>query len=502
MSHASPLQELLAVTSDAVAICDRAGTVQEWNHAAESLYSLKRSDAIGEHITKAQLWMEPEAFDSAVAAIEDGVSWEGETLQLRQNGLEMSVALQIRVVTQQGEPLLLVVSQDLTRQRQDDDEILRSQRIDTLGNLVAGISHDLKNVLTPILLAASLLESSLDDEDDLEVLETLRRSANRGVNMVQQLLWFYKGGAERSVLDPRNILRELRQMMKESFPKSIEVRVMTPVDLEPILGNPTQIYQMLLNLCVNARDAMSDGGRLSVRVDDVMHEIEGVRRPCVHFAVEDTGCGIPLENQERVYDLLYSTKGETGGSGVGLATVSHIVDDHGGRITLTSDDGKGTRFDVYIPAASGTPVHEPCDAETSSTPGTGQTVLIVEDEPALRMMTKEALLTHGYRALVAAHGREALEIFNEQQDDIDLVLTDLNMPIMDGKATIQALRQIDPGVSILAVSALPVEVRERQIDDRIPFLRKPYEVHELLRSIAETLEHQSDPTAAPVYVTD
>lgn len=367
---------------------------------------------------------------------------------------------------------------DLSERKKMEEQFLRAQRMEGIGTLAGGMAHDLNNVLTPILMAVSILSERARDDEERDLLATLHASASRGAELVKQVLSFARGvKGERVTVNPLRVLDELLSVLRETFPKSIRVVTSVSHDLLTVTGDPTQIHQVLLNLCVNARDAMPTGGSLRVGLQNVVLETGDY----VRIEVADTGSGIPKEQLNRIFEPFFTTKEVGAGTGLGLSTTLAIVKSHRGLIEVASEVGKGTKFEVYLPANSDGPTAEPAAARQSPLPrGSGQLILVVDDEDAVRTVLRRTLERYNYRVLEARHGAEAVALF-ARTPEIDLVLTDMAMPVMDGPALILALRSLNPEVRIVASSGLSTAPEVEY------FVPKPYTAEVLLRTVQAAL---------------
>lgn len=380
-------------------------------------------------------------------------------------------------------------------------QLLRSQRLESIGTLAGGISHDLNNVLTPILSGLQILKRKITDRQSLHLLETIEASAMRGTDIVKQVLSFARGlEGEKILLQPRHLIGELEKIIQETFPKSIRFARYVTRELWTVYGDVTQLHQVLLNLCVNARDAMPNGGILTIRADNIIIDenyvrmnVEAKSGPYVVLTVTDTGMGIPPGIMEKIFEPFFTTKDPGKGTGLGLATVRALVKAHGGFVNVYSELGKGTSFKVYLPATVTGKSHETVKQKNDIVSGAGETVLVVDDESSILEITKESLETYGYNVLTASDGTEAVVQFARQHGDIDVVITDMMMPYMDGPATIRALRKIDPHVRIIATSGLSIDrrVAEAHNLDVQGFVIKPYTAEKLLRMVREVLQEEA-----------
>jgi PAS domain S-box-containing protein len=397
---------------------------------------------------------------------------------------------------------------DVTEKRQLESQFLRAQRMESIGTLAGGIAHDLNNILAPIMMALSILKMKLGAPRDKEMLKTLESNTNRGADMVQQILSFARGVEGKSIhLRPKNIVKEIERIVKETFPKNIEFKVLYADDLWELNGDPTQLHQMLLNLCVNARDAMPNGGTLSISLSNTVIDDRYVRlhpeaKPgaCVVFAVKDSGTGIPLEIRDRIFEPFFTTKEFGKGTGLGLSTTIGIVKSHHGVIEVDSPPGQGTVFRILLPARSGGPETKEPEKQRGNRQGHGELVLVVDDEKPIRETGSHILETFGYRVMTAANGAEAVEMFRNSEERPSVVFTDMMMPIMDGPTMIRELRSLDSTVRFVGASGLNNELaaEARSLGVR-HFLHKPYTTEDLLVALADTIEGVSEPVVASIH---
>jgi PAS domain S-box-containing protein len=398
----------------------------------------------------------------------------------------------------QGEVVRMVgTAEDITESRQVEAQLLRSQRMESIGTLAGGIAHDLNNVLAPIMMSIELLKLQEKDAQRLSMLTTIEGSAKRGADMVRQVLSFAKGMEGRQMeVQVGHLLKEIEKIANETFLKNIEVRSDIPKDLWVVQGDPTQLHQVLLNLCVNARDAMPNGGTLRLAASNVVLDEYGVASspeakpgPHVCIEVEDSGTGMPPEVLERIFEPFYTTKELGRGTGLGLSTTLAIIKSHHGFLRVNSEMGRGTHFHVFLPAHGA----EKADVVATTAPelprGHGELVLVVDDEAAVRQITQATLEGFGYRVLVAADGVEASTLFTTHQEDISVVLTDMMMPLMDGANTIQVLMKMNPKVRIIAASGLYAgNMSAKAASAGVKhFIPKPYTAETLLKTLDTVL---------------
>ncbi len=402
------------------------------------------------------------------------------------------------VSDEQGNPKsILVVNTDITEKKQLEAQFLRAQRLESIGTLSGGIAHDLNNILTPILAISQLLPLAVPkaDEQTQHFFNILENSAKRGATLVKQVLSFARGvQGDRTPLQVKHIISEIKDFARNTFPKSIEIQVGLPDNLRLISADATQIHQVLMNLCVNARDAMPHGGTLSIKAENIdidqnyakMNLDAGVGN-YILVTVADTGTGIPPETKMRIFEPFFTTKQQGKGTGLGLSTTIGIIKSHGGFIHVYSEVGEGTKFQVYLPAVSTEEIVQ--DEKIEIPEGKGELILLADDEMSIRDITKTSLENYNYQVLIASDGIEAIALYAQYRNEISAVLMDMMMPEMDGVTTIRTLQRMNPQVKIIAVSGLATsdKVNAAMSSGAKLFLSKPYTSEELLRQLHQVL---------------
>jgi PAS domain S-box-containing protein len=492
---------LLESANEAILVEDLTGRITYWNHGAEQLYGCSSEGALGRTLDTLLHPGPLGALHEARRRMREQGDWTGVLEQRTRDGREVVVQSHWTLVRDEyGQPRsALIINTDVTEARRLEAEFLRAQRMESIGALAGGIAHDLNNVLSPIVMAVDLLRRRIADPAGQRILNALDTSARRGVDLVQQVLTFARGGQrERAVVQPGHLLREMEKIVRETFPKSIQVGVDVQAGLWSVMAEATPLHQVLMNLCVNARDAMAEGGVLSLTAENVsLDEAASRRRPgarpgaYVVLTVSDTGAGIPSEIRERIFDPFFTTKGVGRGTGLGLSTALSIVKNHGGFIDVHSEPGRGTTFQVHLPGLQGDPGLASAAEEEPLPAGAGELILVVDDEASLREIAREILETHGYTVLQAGDGHEALESFARARAKVDLVLMDLSMPNLGGREAIRALRDAEPALPIVAASGLSSgrpEVEAMGVD---AFLAKPYTARKLLGVLSDVLRRRS-----------
>jgi PAS domain S-box-containing protein len=491
---------LLDKARDAILVRDLEHCVTYWNKGAERLYGWTSSEATGRRIDQL-LQIDAATFRDADRAVRQNGEWNGEIHTVARNGAKLTLDSSWTMVrdAEDRPASILTIDTDVTARKQLECQYLRTQRLESLGTLASGIAHDLNNVLTPIIMSIELLTMDETDKDRLEVLATIRSSARRGANMVKQVLSFARGVDGRH-LDVRvgDLLSDVAKIADDTFLKSIQVCTVIPADLRTVSGEPTQLEQVLLNLCVNARDAMPEGGTLTLSAKNVIvDEHERLLNPdakaggYVMILVEDNGIGMPLHVLDKIFDPFFTTKELGKGTGLGLSTSLGIVKSHGGFIRVSSEVDKGTTFSVYLPVQAECPSGADVLEERELPRGHGELILVVDDEAALRQVTRRTLEKFGYRAIGASDGQAALAMYANQQETIAAVLTDMMMPAMDGSAIIQRLIEIRREVRVIAASGLSANGPVARDAGAMHFLPKPYTTQALLEALRQVLHDQA-----------
>jgi signal transduction histidine kinase/ActR/RegA family two-component response regulator len=393
---------------------------------------------------------------------------------------------------------------DLTQRKKLEQQFLRAQRMESIGTLAGGVAHDLNNMLTPILMSIDLLRLGEEDNRRLRTLQAIEESARRGSDLIQKLLAFARGSDKRrTAINVATIIKEIALVAQDALLKHIEVKVEMPDDLWTVSADPTGLHQVFMNLCVNAKDAMPRGGllRLSARnlwLDRTFAamQAEAKEGPYVVIEVEDTGVGMEPAVLERIFEPFFTTKELGDGTGLGLSTALGIVKSHGGILQVESKRGKGSMFRIHLPADVCQAQQAAITAPTAPPLGNGELVLVVDDEASIRQITKQTLEGFGYNVLLASDGVEAAALFAERGSNISAVVTDLMMPVMDGRLTMQVMRKMNPDVRLIAISGFCNSETPEQLGlmGVKSFLKKPFTGEALLKTLAEVLPR--DPALA------
>ncbi len=392
---------------------------------------------------------------------------------------------------------LIMVAEDTTERKKLEDQFLRTQRMEAIGTLAGGVAHDLNNILTPVLVTADLLIARASPGRDRDLIAMMAQGAQRAADTVKQLVLFSRGAeGQRGPVQLRHLIKEMAGIMRETFPREITIAEQPEPDLWPVTADATQLHQVLMNLCVNARDALPNGGTLTITAVNLQlgaHElrIHPDARPGRYtvLTVADTGEGISPKIINRIFDPFFTTKEVGRGSGLGLSTVIGIMRSHGGFITVSSEPGRGSVFSGYLPAADEVPLSPLGQTPASAPLGRGELILIVDDEIAIRETTREILKEHHYRVLCAKDGRAALDVFLKERDEIRLVVTDVMMPVMNGIALVRALRVLDPDVKVIAMSGLDDDGKREELAALgvAEIIMKPFKRAQFLEAVRSKL---------------
>jgi len=490
--------ELLDHAQEAILVRDLEGHILFWNKSAERIYGWSADEVRGINADNL-LTQEPSSqLEEANRALSEKGEWTGDLQQMTKARETLLVESRWTLVRDnQNQPKsILVVNSDITEKKRLEAQFLRVQRLESIGALAGGIAHDINNILSPILLAVRMLQMKFPDADSQRFLTILQQNAERGGEMIKQVLQFARGvEGQQILLQPLHLIDEVARMLKETLPKSIDVKTRMPNGVWPVIGDPTQLHQVLMNLCVNARDAMPRGGRLTLAAENVVIDESYARmnidsRPgrYVLITVADTGAGIPPEIIDRIFDPFFTTKATGSGTGLGLSTVIGIVKSHRGFVSVSSEVVKGSEFKVYIPAAESLSKVPALNEEPETQRGHGELILVVDDEAAIREITRSTLEAACYRVLTASDGTEAVAVYAQRAGDIKVVITDIVMPYMDGLATIRALRKLNPVVRIIVSTGVGDKNRTDVVDPGVDaVLSKPYTADTLLKMLTDVL---------------
>lgn len=496
-------------------ITNHEGVIEWVNAGFSNLTGYTANEVIGQNprILNSNLHSR-EFYQEMWATLKRGEIWSGEVQNRRKGGAVYREHMTIAPARDPAGTLTYFVAmkQDITEKKQLELQLLRAQRMEGIGMLAGGIAHDLNNVLSPILLSIELLRMRFPGEAGESCINSIESAARRGAGVVRQVLTFARGiEGERIPLRIKDVIRELASMIDETFPRSIEIRRSLPADLPLVLADATQLHQVLLNLAVNARDAMPDGGVLTLQADRV--SLGGTASPFaiatkpgayLRISVRDTGQGIPPELLDRIFEPFFTTKAPGKGTGLGLATAFGIVRSHGGFLDVKSTLGVGTVFEVYLPAiiAPSQPAAAPAPPALSR--GTGQTILVCDDEEFIRDISSEILTHAGYNVICATGGDEAVKLAGKPGQPIALVIMDVMMPGRTGDVIALELRRLRPGLPLLFSTGMVSDsgpeqsLREQLSLPATGLLTKPYDEKSLRQAVHRLLTGQKVDSKPPI----
>lgn len=495
---AQQLRDILDSLFAFVGLLSLNGILLEVNRAPLEVGGVKREEVIGTYFPQAYWW----SYSPDVQAqLKDALARAGRGEFIRYDvairvagGREMIVDFALSPLREEDGRVrqLVATAVDITERKKLEQQFLRAQRVEAIGTLASGVAHDLNNILAPMLMAASLIKDKLNSPRDQAVARIIETGAQRGAAVIRQLLTFSRGSeGPRGAVQVRHLINDMVHLAQETFPRNIDVERNAPSDLWPVKADATQLHQVLMNLCVNARDAMPQGGKLSVSADNIRlteatARLNPMAKPGPHVVVSvaDTGEGIPQDIIDRIFDPFFTTKPVGKGTGLGLSTVLAIARNHGGFVTVYSEPGRGTVFKVYLPADEGA-VAETSDLQPTVPRGNGEQLLFVDDEEPLREAAQQVLEEHGYCVLTATNGEEGVRLFVQHRETVRLVITDMMMPVMDGLDMIRSLRIADARIPIIATSGLDEVSRRDELSALAvtDILVKPCESTHLLRTI-------------------
>jgi len=494
---------LLDKARDAIFVRDMDGTIRFWSKGAERIYGWTSREIVGRLIGD-MFYANDKTFDELNRLITIQGDWHGELDHLTKDRGAITVEARSTLIRdEEGHPKsVLGINTDITESKKIEAQFLRAQRIESIGTLAGGVAHDLNNILAPILMSIQMLKLTATDAETIGVLKTIETSAKRGADIVRQVLSFARGLESRRIeVQPKHLLEEVKNIIRGTFPKNIHVEISMPQDIWTIEGDPTQIHQILLNLSLNARDAMPNGGTLAVSVENcVLDEpfsamnLQAKPGRFVLIDVTDSGSGMSQPIIEKIFEPFFTTKELSKGTGLGLSTVLAIIKSHEGLINVYSEPGRGTTFKVYLPAMENSS-NTPAEDGISLLPrGSGQTVLVIDDETSILTIAGQTLRAFGYKSLTAADGADGLALYALNMTEIAVVVTDINMPIMNGLTAIRALLRLNPMVKIIAASGLNVNGDAEKLAEMgvTLSLAKPYTAEALLIALSQALRPPSE----------
>jgi two-component system cell cycle sensor histidine kinase/response regulator CckA len=491
---------LLNLTGDAIIVRTIDDRIVFWNRGAENLFGWKEEQAL-EQDFGARLQGEAQVLASAKKTLLESGDWIGE-LQFKAKSGEGVTSLSRWKLMRDKDGLpqaILSANTDITEKKKLEAIALRAQRMDSIGSLAGGIAHDLNNALAPVLMSVDVLRICPDDAGRERLMDIITASAQRATGMVKQILRFARGQGGVGPLQASRLVREMAKIVQDTFPKSILISINTGgPELWQIQGDPTELHQVLLNLCVNARDAMGGHGQLTLSTQNVRldqqaaMQLKAAAGPYVLLSVTDTGSGIPPDVLPRIFEPFFTTKLPDKGTGLGLSTVAGIVKHHGGCIDIKTELGKGTEFKIYLPAIESAAEELEEEPPKVTLPlGHSELILVIEDEEAVCELTKTTLENYGYRVITAHNGMEGISRFEEHKDEVRVLVTDTDMPYMDGTGAIRAIKELKPDIPVIIASGSRRDTAQtRRLDlEHLTNLGKPFSAEQLLIAVGMAVEH-------------
>ena len=498
-------RELFNSVSDLIYKQDLEGRFVSVNRAMTEIFGYEGEEFLGR---KASEFMKPELralFESEyLEGLRKNGHYKGVTAYFTKDGRKIYLEYRSQLIRpEKGEPFISGIARDVTERilaqreiKKLEKQVLQAQKMEAIGTLAGGVAHDFNNILQAIFgYTQILLLSKSSDDPDVQNLKEIERAAKRASELTQQLLAFSR--KVKSELKPVNLNQEVVQvekLLRRTIPKMIDIELHLADDLMVINADPAQLEQVMMNLCLNARDAMPEGGKIIIETENVMLDKEYCKQHLgskvgsyVLLSLSDTGHGMDKETLEHIFEPFFTTKEVGKGTGLGLAMVYGIVKSHGGYITCYSEPGQGTTFKIYLPVIEEEPQEwvsaKPEDTELFK--GKGQTVLLVDDEETLRDLGTRILEEFGYKTIVAPNGESALEIYQANRDRIDLVILDLIMPGMGGRQCLKKILEINPEANVIIASGYAVNGKTKEALEAGAkgFVSKPYEVRQFLKTV-------------------
>lgn len=454
---------LLDKARDAIFATDLEQRITYWNASAERLYGVKANEVLGRKLDESGVGFDPARLSAARAAVQANGEWRGELRVHTRTGTTVLVESTWSLVMEDGQPKsILSIDTDVTEKKKLEAQLLRAQRLESVGTLAGGVAHDLNNVFTPVLLALDLLAPKTITSDEKQIVEKTRASVSHGAALVRQLLAFARGGeGERTRLDVSTAIAAVEPLVRQWLPPSIDLVICPARAPWSIEANATQVNQALVNLALNARDAMPRGGHLEISMENRMVDATLAAAnpgtepgPFLRISVSDTGTGMAPEVVDRVFDPFFTTKAPGKGTGLGLSMVAGIMKNHGGFVQVESELGRGTVFHLFFPAKPGDAATPVAATPAVSEPKSNRGVLLIDDEPAVREALRALLQRAGYAIYPAEGVGTALKEFADRRDRISLVITDMMLPDGSGLDVVAAVRAIAPTLPIIAISGM------------------------------------------------
>jgi len=494
-------RDLVENARDIIYTHDLDGNYTSINKAGEQLTGYSREETLEMNLAQT---VAPEDLEKASRMISRKLSGEPETVYeleiIAKDGNRVALEVNTRLIHQNGVPVgVQGIARDITERKQLEAQLRQSQKLEAVGQLAGGVAHDFNNLLTVILGYNEMMLSRMDADNPLQrAVCEIKKAGESASSLTRQLLAFSrKQVLQPKVIDLNVVVSDMGKMLVRLIGEDIELVTDLKPSMARVKADPGQIEQVLMNLAVNARDAMPRGGALIIATDNVSMDDELVRKyvsiqpgPHVMLSVSDTGLGMDTETQARIFEPFFTTKGAGKGTGLGLATVYGIVKQSGGNIWLYSELGKGTTFKIFLPRVDEFASDLETVEDTQPIPRGSESVLLVEDEEQVRRIICEVLEQQGYNVLTAANGEEALKIAEDARTDVQLLLTDVVMPQMSGPELAEQLSVLRPQLKVLYISGYTDDaiVRHGLLDEKLHFLQKPFDAASLARKVREVFD--------------
>ncbi|MCL5267127.1 MAG: PAS domain S-box protein [Bacteroidetes bacterium] len=488
---------LLNRSQDAIILETIDGCVTFWNEGAARVFGWSFEETLGRKLEEILKDGAHQEILKIAGLVREHGEWSGETKAQSRSGAEIILDCRCKLLANSlgKSKSIMMVCTNVTEKKKLEAQFIRAQRLESIGALAGGIAHDLNNVLSPIMMSIRTLKQGLGDDQSLKILQAMESSAKRGSDMIRQILMFGRGaGGERVVLQPRHILREVINIAGATFPKSIQFEQSISRSLWSVMGDATQIHQIILNLCLNARDAMAKGGTLTISAENetlvencTQVNIDAKAGKYVVISVTDTGTGIPPGLLDKIFEPFFTTKEIGKGTGLGLSTAVALVKGNGGFINVSSEINRGSTFKVYLPATEKVEMVSTLESDKDQYIGHGELILVVDDESSIREIARATLEAYGYQVIVAGDGAEAIAAFVKDMSKVRAIIIDNMMPVMDGRAAIPALKRIRTDVKIIATSGLQEEITGPFFELADSFMSKPFTGEKLLSTVHDVI---------------
>lgn len=495
---------LLDNATDAILVKSEEGEILYWNKGAENLYGWPRDEVLGKELSGVIKYSIND-IRNVVEGVESSGQWFGEMVTRKRDGKQITTYTRWSRIDEfeDSKNPVLIISSDISEMKELEERLKRIQKLENLGLLSSEIAHDLNNVIQPILMSTDILSESVNDPKLQKITDMIRQSARRGSELVQQILTFSKGlKSKKTFVDTEDVISEVVGISQRTFPEGITVEYESDGNINSIFGVRTQIDQVLMNLIVNARDAVRNNGHIKVKAENYQpsgeftskHRTDGGTQ-FVRLTVEDNGSGISPEIMQKIYEPFFTTKSSESGNGIGLSTCRRIVEEHEGIIEVQSEPGKGTEFSVYLPSSPGVAEESVTDDIQDEHNGHGQCVLVADDELFVRELLKNVLESANYSVLTADNGEEVLSMLSgdgELGNSVRAVITDLEMPNLNGEELVRRLKSMNSNIKVIVISgSTDLDQYERLRNDSNcyvdSFILKPFSNQKLLNSLRQVI---------------